>query len=135
MSLRMFLPLSRYSRLWTPTALHHLHLLRRQPLTRLHIFSWLAIRMMKGKLREKKAALDAKRAAHAERCRAERMARGAKLNAERARADAAKREKRDREEALRREAVALGPIVVDPQWETELLELAEELAALRASVE
>ena len=43
--------------------------------------------------------------------------------------------KRDREEAVRREAVALGPIVVDPQWETELLELAEELAALRASVE
>ena len=43
--------------------------------------------------------------------------------------------KRDREEAERREAVALGPIVVDPRWETELLELAEELAALRASVE
>ena len=44
-------------------------------------------------------------------------------------------EKRDREEAMRREAVALGPIVVDPRWETELVELAEELAALRASVE
>jgi uncharacterized repeat protein (TIGR03833 family) len=43
--------------------------------------------------------------------------------------------KRDREEAMRREAVALGPIVVDPRWETELIELAEELAALRASVE
>ena len=43
--------------------------------------------------------------------------------------------KRDREETARREAVALGPVVVDPRWETELLELTEVLAELRASVE
>ena len=57
------------------------------------------------RLREKKAELDRKRAAHAERCRAERLARGAKLNAERARAEAmlrAQRLEREAEEAAAR---------------------------------
>jgi hypothetical protein len=43
--------------------------------------------------------------------------------------------KRDREESVRQEAIRLGPVTVDPQWEVELASLAEELAALRASVE
>ena len=43
--------------------------------------------------------------------------------------------KRDREEAVRQEAIGLGPVTVDLQWEVELASLAEELAALRASVE
>lgn len=62
----------------------------------------------------------------------------AMLSERAARAEAAAKAaqtKRDREEAVRQEAIALGPVVVDPNWETELLELAEELAQLRASVE
>jgi nitrogen fixation protein len=55
--------------------------------------------------------------------------------AARAAAAAAAIAKRDREEAVRQEAIGLGPVTVDPQWEVELASLAEELAALRASVE
>ena len=50
-------------------------------------------------------------------------------------AAAAAEAKRAREAALREEAVALGPIRVDPAWEEELVALAEELAALRSAVE
>ena len=50
-------------------------------------------------------------------------------------AAAAAAREREREEALRREALDLGPIAVDPEWESELRALGEELAALRSQVE
>lgn len=50
-------------------------------------------------------------------------------------AAAAAAREREREEALRVEALALGPIAVDPAWEVEVAQLGEELAALRSKVE
>ena len=53
--------------------------------------------------------------------------------AEEAAAKAAR--EREAEEALRMEALALGPIAVDPEWEAELRSLGDELATLRSQVE